>query len=79
MPVRRQYSSCDSCRTARIGCDAARTGSDGCSNCIRRRRNCTFTVGPIYISQQARCIFFSDIYRSGAVVIGNLRVQVGRH
>lgn len=51
---RRQYTSCDACRTSRLGCDAAllqqqRPWLDEnvivCSNCTRRGIDCTFNVG----------------------------------
>lgn len=37
---RRQHSSCQACRRAKIGCDAATVTGTKCSNCLRRKQHC---------------------------------------
>ena len=44
MAGRKQFTSCEPCRNARIGCDAALTGGASCSNCVRRGKCCTSRV-----------------------------------
>ncbi|KAJ5634791.1 hypothetical protein N7528_002633 [Penicillium herquei] len=50
---RKQKSSCDNCRRARVGCDASdlsgwsQVGTVPCSRCKERNRDCTFNVSVI--------------------------------
>ncbi|KAI0129818.1 hypothetical protein BJ170DRAFT_681310 [Xylariales sp. AK1849] len=49
-PRRTQFSSCDTCRQARVACDASKTGyrpgetrwAGSCTRCFVRNRRCTF-------------------------------------
>lgn len=47
---RKQNSSCDGCRRARVACDASdlaeqsQPGTVQCSRCSRKKRECTFSV-----------------------------------